>query len=136
MGGTGEVLTHEEIVFVNALMIEWTGGLSTGDENLLNPGSLDYILGACQGSYFGLDLYPTVIGKAVAIAERIMTAHVFHDGNKRTAMEVCRLMLERNGYHLQLDLEESLAVALQVAKKQITLEEFTLWITKRATPLT
>jgi death-on-curing protein len=137
MGRTSELLAStkflevEEVIEINRRMILTYGGFFTeGDNNLANPGSLIYILGAIQGSFFDHDLYPTLIEKAAALAWRIMTAHVFHDGNKRTGMEACRLMLDLNAYTMRID-KEVIDVAIQICENQISFRDFVRWLEAR-----
>ena len=52
MDETVQALTFEEILFINWQMIELTEGFYTKeDDNLQNPGSLEYILEMCRGSF-------------------------------------------------------------------------------------
>jgi len=91
-------------VAVNRSLVDTFGGFySEADQNLVNPGSLEYALQAIQGLPFGQDPYPTLIEKAAALCWRIITNHVFYDGNKRTGMEVCRQLLELNGHVMRID---------------------------------
>lgn len=137
MGRTGEILDSveflelEDVLEINRQMIATYGGFFVEDnDNLANPGSLMYILEAIRGSFFGHDLYPTLIEKAAALAWRIMTAHVFHDGNKRTGMESCRLMLDLNGYTMRIDKEVK-EVAIQTCEGKISFSDFVQWLETR-----
>ena len=131
MGGAGKTLTLDEIIAINYRQIERFGGLYLeGNDNLLNPGTLESVLAACQGPLFGVDRYPTVVDKAAAIAWFIITGHVFHDGNKRTGLLACYTLLALNGYQLPID-RAARDIALQVADGQVSLEDFTAWIEAR-----
>lgn len=124
-------LTMEEVIEINRQMVLTYGGFFTeGDDNIANPGSLSYILEAIQGSFFGYDPYPTLIEKASALAWRIITAHVFHDGNKRTGMEACRLMLDLNGYTMRID-REVIDIAIQICEKGVSFPNFVRWVESR-----
>lgn len=128
MGRTFETLTVSEIVEINRRMIQSFGGIFfEGDRNLANPGSLEFVLAEIQGTLFGKELHPTIAEKAAAIGWRIIAGHVFHDGNKRTGMEACRLFLDLNGYTLHID-REAVAIALKIATGEANLPEFALWI--------
>ena len=59
--------TMEEICRVNFQLIEMSGGRHVPPDNLLNSGSLEYILSAIRLPVFGTDLYPTPKEKAAAI---------------------------------------------------------------------
>ena len=52
---------------------------------------------------FGQALYPTLADKASAYGFFLTANHPFNDGNKRTAAAVMALMLDLNGYVLDVD---------------------------------
>ena len=136
MAGTLQVLTKSEIAEINRRMILEFGGIFfAADQNLANPGSLEHILEGIQGSFFGYNPYPSLIEKAAAICWRIIVNHVFHDGNKRTGMETCRLFLELNGYAMKIDFEV-VDMALRIAKGEIQFSEFVAWIEQRTVRIT
>jgi len=137
MGRTGETLESidflelEEVIEINRRMIAAYGGIFfEGDDNLANPGSLMYVLEAIQGSLFGHCLYPTVIAKAAALAWRIIKLHIFHDGNKRTGMESCRLMLDLNGYVMRID-KKVVDTAIQIDGCSVSVADFIDWVEAR-----
>ncbi len=134
MGKAGRALvflTEDEVIEINRRMISHFGGIYfPGDNNLSNPGSLRYLVQAIQGSVFGRNLHPSVFDKAAALAFEIITAHVFHDGNKRTGVEACRLFLELNGW--SLSIEGSIVdVALQVEARVMTRARLAQWLKSR-----
>ncbi len=113
------------------MVAEFGGIFVAGDRNLANPGWLKHVLDAVQGSVFGHDPYPTLVEKAAAIAWHISASHVFHDGNKRTGVEACRLFLDLNGYDMHID-REVIAMSLRIATHQIEFLEFVQWVEQRA----
>lgn len=134
MGRTGKVLDaiefleFEEVLEINRRMILAYGGFFTeGDNNLANPGSLRYTLEMIQGSFFESDPYPTVVEKAAFLAWRIIKGHMFHDGNKRTGVESCRLMLDLNGYTMRID-RDVIDMAVWICEGQVSFDEFTQWL--------
>ena len=134
MGRVGRTLTLAQIVEINRRMLDTFGGfLVEANSDLANPGPLRYILEAIQAPIFGQDLYPTHIEKAAALAWYIITHHVFHDGNKRTAMETCRLFLDLNGYTMTID-QHVAQVAVDIATKEMTFEAFVCWLQARTAP--
>ena len=91
-------------------------------------------MNAIHETYFGEELYPTIPSKAAAVGSRIITGHVFHDANKRVGLEVCRQILELNGYILPID-QEALSVTLRLADgedSEMDDEAFSLWVSKKA----
>jgi death-on-curing protein len=138
MGGTLQVLTRADIVAINRRIIAEFGGIFfEGDDNLVNPGSLEHALEEIQGSLFGQEIYPTIVEKAAVIGWRIIANHVFHDGNKRTGMEVCYVFLRLNGYEMRIARDvidtEVVDMALAIANGKVQLAEFTQWLEQRTT---
>lgn len=136
MGGTRQTLTLSDIVEIDRQAIKEFGGLFLdADDNLVNPGSLEYILEAVWGSMFGVEPYPAIVDKAAAIGWTIMAKHVFHDGNKRTGLLACQIFLELNGYDMQIVLDapdqDAMTICEGVAKQEIDLSEFTRWVEQR-----
>lgn len=132
MVGTGKTLTVADIVEINRRMITHFGGIFfEGDDNLANRGSLEYVLAEIHGSLYGQELYPDLFQKAGLIAWRIIVGHIFHDGNKRTGMESCRLFLELNGFALRMDMD-IVTIALKIATHKIEFDDFVEWLKHRA----
>jgi len=135
MVGTGKTLTVPDVIEINRRMIAHFGGIFfDGDDNLANRGSLEYVLAEIHGSLYELELYPDVFQKAGLIAWRIITGHIFHDGNKRTGMESCRLFLELNGYTLRMDMG-IVDMAIRIATHETSFEEFVDWLRNRSREL-
>ena len=139
MGSTSEALTLEEIVEINRLQIEMFGGLFASEDNLRNRGSLEYALEAADAVSFGRELYPTLQEKAALLACTIIQNHVFHDGNKRTALAACRVFLLLNGFDLELEQgvvdEDAMNIAIDLADSLKTREDFVEWVFERMSPL-
>lgn len=132
MGSTSETLTIDEICEINRRQIEMFGGLFLSYGNFHNRGSLEYALDAIDAEVFGTPLYLTLEAKAAFLAFNIITKHVFHDGNKRTALTACRIFLLLNGFDLNISAEEpdenAMNIAAEVAEGLINLEVFTSWV--------
>ena len=128
MDRTIQVLTVAEIVLINRRMIDRFGGIFIeGNHNLASPEALEHVLLESQGSLFGQELYPRIIDKAALICWRIIQGHVLHDGNKRTGLEVCRQILEINGYTLHMK-QELVEIMLRIARGEMSLSEYTEWL--------
>jgi death-on-curing family protein len=95
-------LTSEQLKTVNQRMIRATGGLYlAGEQNVVYPPSLDSLVSYVQ-TRIALRPQPTVWDMAAFYVDRLVRDQVFHDGNKRTALEATRLFLEGAGYRLVL----------------------------------
>jgi death on curing protein len=140
MGGTSQTLTLDEVVAINRRQIRDHGGIFfDGDNNLANRGSLEHALVEIHGTLFGQELYPSVIEKAAVLGWRIIINHIFHDGNKRTGMETVRLFLALNDLDMRIAPNEEIdqdvvQSAIDVAKGEMGLEAFTVWLQARAKP--
>ena len=123
MARSGSSLNFPDIrafVLLNRRLIEKYGGDFQGVDNLLNRGSLEWVLDAIQHPFFGYDPYPTIAHKAALIAWAINDGHVFIDGNKRTSMFASILFLDVNGYQLIASSAEIVHIAISIATKNET----------------
>ena len=131
MVGAVQILTVDDIVEINRRMILEFGGIFfEGDNNLANPGSLDFVLEEINGFLYGEELYPDILQKAALISWRIISGHIFHDGNKRTGMEACRIFLDLNGSKMLMDFEV-VNVSIQIASKEMDFNPFVGWLRRR-----
>ena len=95
-------LTSDQLKSVNQRMIRATGGLYlAGEQNVVYPPSLESLVSFVQ-TRIALRPQPTVWEMAAFYLDRLVRDQVFHDGNKRTALEATRLFLESSGYRLVL----------------------------------
>jgi death-on-curing protein len=91
-------------------------------------------LAAPFAGYGEVELHPTFAGKAAIYASRLVRNHPLPDGNKRTAYDVMREFIERNGYafeHPQGGLMETAAMIEKLAAESITEEHFRDWLSER-----
>jgi len=98
-------LTAEQLRTVNQKMIRATGGLYlAGEQNVVYPPSLDSLVNFVQ-TRIALRPQPTVWDLAAFYLDCLIRDQIFHDGNKRTALEATRLFLEGAGYRGFVGLE-------------------------------
>lgn len=74
---------------------------------------------------------PDVAALAAQYAYAIARNQVFFDGNKRTALVICRTFLLLNGLDLKATNSEKFSIILQLAEGQLGLEEMAEWIRSR-----
>src|SRR5207302_10337168 len=83
-------------------MIRATGGLYlAGEQNVVYPPSLESLVNFVQ-TRIALRPQPSIWEMAAFYLDRLTRDQVFHDGNKRTALEAARLFIEGAGYRLTL----------------------------------
>jgi len=122
-------LTTEQLKTVNQRMIRATGGLYlAGEQNVVYPPSLDSLVGFVQ-TRIALRPQPTVWELAAFYLDRLVRDQVFHDGNKRTALEATRLFLEGSGYRLVLHPPSDVVEFItSVAKGSMTRDAIAVWL--------
>ena len=120
-------LSFDQVCDINRKMIEKKGGLFTPPKNLLNPGSLEYILTDVADP--DLDISNHIVLKEIAakIGYHIITRHVFNDGNKRTAGHIAWAFLRANGVRAFLD-STIIYLTKSIAEKNATLNDFSVWL--------
>jgi death-on-curing family protein len=134
LGGIGQAvryLTAEQLKIVNQRMIRATGGLYlTGEENVVYLPSLETLVNYVQNEIVGKRQPSTVWRMAAFYLDRIARGEgVFHDGNKRTALEAARLFLEGAGYRLTLSpANEAVEFVTSVARGAKDREGIVEWL--------
>lgn len=91
-----EYLTEEDFLLINEEQIKRYGG-QKGLIGIAQPNEFQYLLDMVEDDYY----YPSLIDKAALYVEKIITNHIFHDGNKRTAAMVLDIFLKNNGYRIK-----------------------------------
>ena len=76
-----------------------------GSYQLLNENQLHYLVGMVGEKLGDTELFPTLYQKAAVYAHRIITGHIFLDGNKRIGLTCALWFLVLNGCapHLSID---------------------------------
>ena len=86
----------------------------------------------------GENPYPSVAHLAAWLAWRIITNHVFIDGNKRTGMAAAMDLMWANGVDFETTADEVIEVALAIATQQdsgLTYDGLVEWFEARIRPL-
>jgi death-on-curing protein len=132
--------TYEDIIRLNHLHIEETGGYYLEPDNLLNLGGLKWVLDIIQYPLFCVDHYPTLAEKAAILAWVVIKDHVFYDGCKRTGMSALEIFIGVNGYQLNASDDEIVNVALRIAggyaEENYSFEELVQWVREKVSPKT
>jgi death on curing protein len=121
-------LTPQELVQINRIVVEETGGSS----GVRDPGLLESITVKPQATFGGEDLYPDIFLKAAALFEAIVNYHVFIDGNKRTGVAALAAFLHVNGFKQAASDSATEAFVLEVAQHNPDLADITIWIKRHA----
>jgi death-on-curing protein len=117
-------LSEEEILLAHFKLIERYGG-SHGVRNLDRVKSVTL---APSQEVFGQEQYPDIFEKAAVYVRNIIGDHPFADGNKRTAITVSVVFLQRNGYKFQAKKGELEDFAVRVATRHLDVSTIAAWL--------
>ncbi len=122
-------LTAEQLKLINQRMIRATGGLYlAGEQNVVYPPSLESLVNFVQ-TRIALRPQPTVWEMSAFYLDRLVRDQLFHDGNKRTALEATRLFLEGAGYRLVLSPPpQVIEFITNVARGAMTRDGVAVWL--------
>lgn len=122
-------LSLEEILRLHFQVIEDFGGL----HGVRDEGRLASLVVAPKQEVFGVEQYLDIFQKAAVYTRNLIGDHPFVDGNKRTAVTVVGIFLERNGYHLTASSKDLEDFAVHIATKKPAITEIAAWLKKHST---
>ena len=126
-----EFLQPKLVRWCHDKIIEMTGGVY--GEN--NPGGVDSVIGRIK-SWVEYEQIENVLLIAVFISWSFARGHAFTDGNKRTGYIFMSAFLEHTGYEMKIKDNNQLAAIMErSAKRDITLEQFYNYMSKRVEPV-
>jgi len=117
-------LSRDQVVCLHSELIKATGG-SNGlrDDSLLQSALL-----SPMQTYNSIELFPSLIDKAVRLACGLTQNHPFIDGNKRIGAHAMLVTLKLNGISLSYSQQELSPVFLQLASSEIAYDELKNWV--------
>ena len=92
--------------------------------NIQNQGSLEYAVAQQEDEMKNVSL-PDAAGR---LAYRIITRHVFCDGNARTGMEAAFILLDLNGYEVVAVNDDIIETGQAASEGRISQDEFCSWV--------
>jgi len=119
-------LTPEQVLFIHHRIIEETGG----SHGIRDISLLQSAVARPESSFDGKDLYTDLVTKAASLMHSIIKNHPFVDGNKRTAITSASIFLLRNGFRVNASNRELERFTLNVASKDVELNEIAEWFKK------
>lgn len=119
-----KILTKRQILDLHSLLIQESGGI----DGLRDDGLLDSALKQPFQTYDGIELYPTVIDKAVRLGYSLISNHPFVDGNKRIGTHAMLVFLDINGIDLEYDDDELIKLILQIASGEAKDDTLNAWV--------
>ena len=116
-------ISVDEIIRLHDEIIDETGG----ESGILDRSHLDFVVDFIQHQVFSLKI-DDLFSLAALIVRSIVQGHPFVDGNKRTGLEATDIFLRKNGYFLEIDINEGIEFALAVAKAEASLKAIKEWL--------
>ncbi len=117
-------LSKEQIILLHERLIEAFGGSSgVRSENIL-----DLCVNSIHQTFDGIDLYPSIIHKAVHLGFSLVTNHAFIDGNKRIGTHAMLVMLALNGYELDYSNSELIDIIMSIASSTKSEDDLLKWV--------
>ena len=106
-------LTIEDILIIAEIHVD--------NYQFLHKDRLDYLVEAVGGKLGDIEMFPTLFQKAAVYAHRIITGHIFLDGNKRIGMHCALLFLVLNDCSLPPNIDDLIIdLGLKIADRTIS----------------
>ncbi len=112
------------VLAIHAAQLAEHGGL----EGLRDRNGLESAIASPRNMFSYGDPTPDIAAMAAQYAFAIACNQVFLDGNKRTALVVCRIFLILNGYNLVASQDEKYHTMMKLANRQIDKCQMADWI--------
>lgn len=111
--------TRENVLCIYEILTKATGGtVGVRDEGLLLSA-----LEAPYQTFGGVELFPTILEKAVRLGYGLVANHPFVDGNKRIGILVMLTFFELNGIYVEFNDDEVIDIAMGVASGKYKYED-------------
>ena len=104
-------LTADDAIWVHSRVIQVSGGI----DGIRDRAGLEAAISAPLQSFGGRDIFPTAIEKIARIGYGVAANHAFLDGNKRIGAMLTQLLLQWNGFHLELQSGELAEMFISIA---------------------
>jgi death on curing protein len=120
-------LTHYRVRLADVLAAHEEALTYGGRAGVISLSSVESAIGRPYSGYHG-----PIHRKSAALLHALVQNHGFVDGNKRTALIVTLLMIERSGYRLQMATDERIDdLVVSVADGQTTFDALEAWFKTR-----
>ena len=118
------MLTKQQILLLHSQLIRQSGG----SDNIRNEGMLDSAISLPFQTFDDMELYPSIVDKAVRLGYGLITNHPFVDGNKRIGTHALLVTLDINGIELQYQDDDLIHLILKIASGKADDRVLRTWI--------
>ena len=124
----GKYLTNNEIMVIHKEIID-KSEVKDDDGFIDQTGALfDSAVSSIFGGFGGMDLYPSVVGKATRLCFNIISNHCFLNANKRTGLMAMLATFEVNGIEIEYDEDTMFDMICGIGSNKYEYEEFLEYI--------
>jgi death-on-curing protein len=124
-------LTLGEVVDLHRRLLQATGSVS----GIRDFSALESAIAQPKATFGGVDLYPTMIEKAAALAVSLVQGHPFVDGNKRVGHAAMETFLVLNGTEIDAPVGDQERLMLDLAAGRIGRNHLIDWLRQHLKPL-
>lgn len=117
-------ITVEDVIRLHSKVIQATGGL----DGIRDRSVLESAVYAPLQTFGSQELFPSEIEKIARLGYGLASNHAFIDGNKRIGALITQLLLQWNGYHIELEVGELADMFISVADNVATETDLLQWI--------
>ena len=103
-----------------------------GSSGIRDMNMLESAINRPFATFGGNDLYSNIYLKAGALIQSIVKNHPFIDGNKRTAYSSAYIFTKKNGIQILADQKKVVDFMIDVANKNLSVDEIALWLKKHS----
>ena len=118
------MLTKQQILLLHSQLIRQSGG----SDNIRNEGMLDSAISQPFQTFDDMELYPSIVDKAVRLGYGLITNHPFVDGNKRIGTHALLVTLDINGIELQYQDDDLIQLILKIASGKADDRVLRTWV--------
>ena len=124
-------IPREVILIIHAGLIQRYGG----EPGLRDAGLLDSALGQPMMAFGGKPTHKTLFDKAAAYGFHVCQKHPFVDGNKRVALALMDIFLQKNGWEITASEEDAFAMMMDLASGKMLKPELSAWLKEHTSKL-
>lgn len=121
-------ISKDAVIAIQEILLAQHGG----PPGVLDEGVLDSALDSPKNHHAHGE--QSIFRLAAAYAEAITRNHPFQDGNKRLALTLAGVFLERNGHILTATEAGAVAAIYSLSTRETTVEEFARWVEEHSAP--
>ena len=117
-------ITVEDVIRLHSQVIQATGGM----DGIRDHSALESAVCAPLQTFGGQELFPSEIEKIARLGYGLASNHAFVDGNKRIGALMAQLLLQWNGYRLELEAGELADMFISIADNTANERDLLEWI--------